>query len=371
MRAGKIINTILAASMLFLLSGCIKPFLAPPSTNNLNFLVVDGTITVGAPIKIKLSRTKNLIDTVETVPESGAQMQLESASGLVFPFVSTAQGVYAAEGATALEQYRLRIRTNDGKEYLSDFVETKISPAIDSLEWQENDDIFIYVNTHDPEAKARYYRWEFEETEEYHAVYDSNIEYRDSQLLFLRPDEMRYVCYRYYPSNGILVSSSDALGADVISHFQVTRIPNDNSKISFRYSILVKQYALTAEAYQYWQIIKQNSEQTGNIFDPQPSQLYGNIKCVDNPSEPVIGFISASTLSEKRIFIRQSQLRVIKHPNNESCREFFIAPSDAPLYLESGRFLPAYFQQGALAIAPRDCVDCRLRGGSTTKPSYW
>jgi hypothetical protein len=355
----------------FSFSGCIKPFLAPPSANNLSFLVVDGTVTVGSPVRIKLSRTKNLVDTVETQPEFGAQLQLESESGTVFPFITTDFGEYTAENVTEIQRYRLRIKTQDGNEYLSDFVETRVSPPIDSVEWVEDDDVYIYVNTHDDQSTTRYYRWEFEETVEYRAVYDSNIEFRNGELIFIGPDEMRYACFKYFPSHEILVASSGALGADVISDFLLTRIPNDNSKINPRYSMLVKQYALTADAYQYWQIVKQNSEQTGNIFDPQPSQLYGNIKNVNRPDEPVIGYLSASTVAEKRIFIRQSQLDEIKYPNNEFCKEIFISPSQAPEYLASGRLMPAYFTQGALAIAPAVCVDCRLSGGSTAKPPYW
>ena len=364
---------VIALLVVLAQTGCIKPFLTPPSANNANFLVVDGTIGVGQPVKILLSRTKNLVDTVETVREGGAQLQLESEGGSVYPFTITGFGEYTAIGVTTPEKYRLRIRTSDGKEYLSDFVETRTSPAIDSVVWiqRPDDNIYIYVNAHDPENNTRYYRWEFEETEEYHAVYDSNIEFRNGELIFITPDEMRFACFRNYPSEEVLISSSGALGSDVISDFLLTRIPNDNSKISFRYSMLVKQYAITADAYAYWQIVKQNSEQSGNIFDPQPSQLYGNIHNVNDPLEPVIGYLSASTVTEKRIFIRQSQLTNIKYPDNEFCNPIFINPSEAAEWLITGRLMPAYFTQGALAIAPRECVDCRLAGGTTEKPSFW
>lgn len=360
-------------SIIFIIAtqACVKPFLPPPSANNLNYLVVDGVLAVGSPTQIKLSRTKDIGDTVLTVAETGARLWMEGEAGDVYDFSAGEPGIYAANGATTPQRYRLRILTQGGDEYLSEFVDAKISPPIDSLVWREDDDIFIYVNTHDESASTRYYRWEFEETSEYHAVYDSNIEFRNGELIFIGPEEMRYACFSHYPSTSILISSSSALGEDVISNFLVTTVPNDNSKISFRYSILVKQYALTQQAYKYLQIVKQNSEQTGNIFDPQPSQLYGNIHHVKRPEEPVIGYITASTVSEKRIFIRQSQLSVIRHPNTESCKEIFISPSDAPEWLSSGRLMPAYYTQGSLAIAPKECVDCRLAGGTTTKPSYW
>jgi len=191
--------------------------------------------------------------------------------------------------------------------------------------------------------------------------------------VFLDPQNLRYNCYSYFSSSDILLGNSTALSEDVIRRQLITQVPNDNSKISFRYSILVKQYAISDEAYKYWQIVKQNSEQTGNLFDPQPAQLYGNIQNNADAAEPVIGYISASTLSEKRIFIRQAQLKVKKEPIFRSiCDEIVIDPDDAAQYLSDGTYLPAYFISGGfLVIAPPPCVDCRLQGGTTTKPDYW
>jgi hypothetical protein len=108
---------VLATAVFSSLAGCIKPFNPPPSANNLNFLVVDGTITVGSPVRIKLSRTKNLADTVETVVELGAQLQVESESGSVYPLNFSGTGEYTGDGPSATDRYRLRIRTQDGNEY--------------------------------------------------------------------------------------------------------------------------------------------------------------------------------------------------------------------------------------------------------------
>jgi hypothetical protein len=45
--------------------------------------------------------------------------------------------------------------------------------------------------------------------------------------------------------------------------------------MAVRYSINVRQYGLTKEAYNYWQIIQKSSQQSGSIFDPQPAQVIG------------------------------------------------------------------------------------------------
>jgi hypothetical protein len=364
---------VISALILLAFTSCIRTFIPASTGDQTSLLVVDGTITPGAPIFFSLSRTKSLLDTVATVPEENATVQIEAETGEAYPLLARGRGMYSMQDLAPVGRYRLRILTSGAAEYLSEFVDTKISPPIDSVNWKEDGDIFISVSTHDDNANTRFYRWQYEETSEYHAVYDSNIDFINGELLFIGPEKMRFACYKEFPSNAVLIGTSGTLGQDVISSFPLAQIPNDNSKVSFRYSMLVKQLALTAEAYQYWQIVKQNSEQTGNLFDPQPAQLYGNIHCISNPGEPVIGFVTASTVSEKRIFIRQSELNVINYPDTDFCDEEFIDPATASEYLSDGTYMPAYYRMsdGFLAIAPRDCVDCRLAGGTTMRPSFW
>jgi hypothetical protein len=358
-------------------TACVKPFNPPVvSTGNLNYLVVDGFIVPGAATTIKLSRTLNISDSFQFVPERNAQLFIEGESGSSYSFQTGNEGVYTSPAVflTPDDRYRLHIVLQDGKEYASDYEEVKQSPPIDSLEFQEEDDISIYVNTHDSSGKARYYKWEYDETMEYHAIYESLLEFQDGQIIFLEPDQYRYKCYKFFfPKNNIAIGNSAALTEDVIRHARVTSFPNNSNKIVFRYSMRVKQFALTAGAYKYWQTLQANTEQNGNIFDPQPAQLKSNIHSLSDPDETVIGYVSISTSTEKRIFIRYTQLRVRPPlPFQDICPPQTIRPEDAANYLSDGEMKPAYFTMtGNLVIAPKICVDCRLQGGTTQKPSYW
>jgi hypothetical protein len=88
----------------------------------------------------------------------------------------------------------------------------------------------------------------------------------------------------------------------------------------------VKQYALNQEAFAYWQNIKKTTEQLGSIFDAQPSQFKGNIHSLTDSTEPVMGYVSASSIETKRIFVtsedvkpwyytgRQCELKVLAAP---------------------------------------------------------
>jgi hypothetical protein len=370
----KILFFVLSA---VLFTACVKPFNPPViSSGNLNYLVVDGFIVPGSATTIKLSRTLNISDSFQFIPERNAQLFIEGLSGSSFSFQTGNEGVYTSPAVflSPDDKYRLHIILQDGKEYASDYEEVKQSPPVDSLEFQEDDDISIYVNTHDSTGKARYYKWEYDETMEYHAIYESFLEFKDGQIIFLEPDEYRYKCYKIFqPKNNIAIGTSAALSEDVIRHARITSFPKSSNKIVFRYSLHVKQYALTADAYKYWQTLQANTEQNGNIFDPQPAQLRSNIHSLSNPDEPVIGYVSISNFTENRIFIRYAQLKVRPPlPYQDVCPPQLINPGSAADYLSDGEFKPAYYTRtGGLVIAPKICVDCRLQGGTTEKPSYW
>lgn len=355
---------------------CIKPFNPPAiSAANLNLLVVDGFIVPGSASTIKLSRTLNITDSFQVVPELNAQLYLESASGSSVSFQAGIDNSYTCPTPflSQADQYRLRIILKDGKEYLSDYVEVKQSPPIDTVEWEEDENVSIYVSTHDPTNNARYYKWEYEETMEYRAIYEALVDWVDGHFVFLNTDELRYQCYKYFTSSNIVIGNSSALSEDNIRRMRIAVVPNDNTKITHRYSMLVKQYALTPEAYKYWQILQSNTEQNGNLFDPQPAQLRSNIHSTSNPDEPVVGYLSISNVTEKRIFIRYGQLRNRRESSFlQMCKETFIDPEMAPVYFNGTNMKPAYFSRSqGLAIAPDVCVDCRLQGGTTAKPPYW
>ena len=54
--------------------------------------------------------------------------------------------------------------------------------------------------------------------------------------------------------------------------------------------------------------MKKNTEQTGSLFDPQPSQLSGNIHCLTDPNELVIGYVEITQEQTQRIFISSSEV---------------------------------------------------------------
>jgi hypothetical protein len=378
----KLLNSILKFTFCTsVFMSCTKAYNPPPSQVNYKFLVIDGVLanSTDSPSVIRLSRTVQLTDsTTSSTPEAGAKVSVQGSSGEIFSFTEMAGGIYKSIPLTLNynEQYRLRITTSGGGQYESDYVPVKQTPHIDSITWKQQNAVTISANTHDPANYAKYYRWDFVETWQYTATYDRTIAESNGMIYYVESTTQTYNCWSSDNSTDILLGSTVALSQDVISEAPITLIPQNSEKIGIRYSILVQQYALTEEAYQYFQVLKKNTENLGSIFDAQPTQLVGNIHSVTNPSEIVIGFITASSVQQQRIFISNNQLNNWNWVyNGEDCRLISIAqnPNNFLIYnYPDTSYAPYYFiSPSSIQLAKKVCVDCSVRGGTTNKPPYW
>jgi hypothetical protein len=123
------------------------------------------------------------------------------------------------------------------------------------------------------------------------------------------PDTTIFKCWKSVSITSILIGSSEKLSQDVISQQPTaSTFRCASQQLGVLYSINVKQYALSEQAYRFLQQLKRNTEQLGTIFDAQPSDNNGNIRCITNAQEPVIGFVEVSEEKTKRIFISNTQV---------------------------------------------------------------
>jgi len=367
---------------------CKEKYMPNVKSTLKGYLVVEGFINAGGgTTSIQLSRTTGL-DSIYFHTEPGAQVSVQSDNGLDFPLTEQADGKYILDGFTAdpSRQYRLHIHTSEGKDYLSEFSQAKTTPPIDSVSWKTtSDDLNIYVTTHDPQKNTLYYQWTYKETWIYRTPYESDYIYEHDSVKIRPYDQLLpQTCWGTDSSNRILVGSSAKLTDDLIYEFPMTSIPFTlNNKLFSRYSILVKQFALTKDWYDWKQKVKKNTEQLGTIFDPQPSETGGNFTCENDPSEPVIGFVGCTTETEKRIFIERAEIyNITQHiPSGfEDCGQVSIKnnPDSIGGLFDIGFWLitgivpgpgPSHIDR-VLGSAAR-CADCRLSGGSPDKPAFW
>ena len=374
------LNLLLCCIVVMVLASCREEFDPPTKSSAENFLVVEGVLNVGGPTTIRITRSFRLEDSARLRGERNANVSVEGKDNTIQLLSMTGDGIYTSPNLNLVinNEYRLRIQTNNGKEYLSDYVIARQTPPIDSIGWEKNNDgVQIYVNTSDPSNNTRYYKWDYDETWEINSYYQSLYKYQNGVVSPRSAAEDVYICWKNAVNSSIKIGTSTRLQSDVISKAPLVFTPNGNDKFSVRYSIMVRQYALDKKAYEFYELMKTNTESLGTIFDPQPTEITGNIRCVTDATEPVIGFITASTISEKRIFINRSQLGGWDF--YQYCESVLVAnhPDSIELYFENGGLepygsdeLPIGIITGYFSSFP-PCVDCVKRGGSTVRPAFW
>ena len=359
---------------------CRDEYIPHLDASDRKVLIVEGFLNAGDRSGwIKLSRSLPIAaeGNQSVWTEWGATVVVEGEDNSVQPLPQDAEGLYS--GPLTLQaalRYRVRIKTHNNHEYLSEPMEVKESPPIDSIGFNRiNGDVVVHVNTHDNSGQSVYYRWEFDETWEINTHYFSNFIYENRAVRRRRPGEERSVCYKYGKSTNVIIGSSARLQADRISQQPLIRIPRNDEKLSVRYSILVRQHVLDKNGYAYFDLLKKNTEQIGSVFDPQPSELTGNFRCISDPGLPVTGYINAGSISEKRFFIRSAEV-----PGWNFylfCPSKIVTPDSIDYYFAGEGYIPYAVKEEIpgtidyyLGSYPR-CVDCTTRQGSLERPSYW
>ncbi len=402
--------------MLFLnilaVGACKKPYNPLVISAPNNYLVVEGEINSGIDSTfIKLSRTVSIASKISTNPELNAVVTVEGDQNTSYSLIETGNGNYACAGLNldGTHKYRLNIKTANNEQYLSDYVPVLNAPPIDSVTYDTNTTLLngpgvnIYVNTHDPANKVQYYRWDYQETWEFQTAFESIYKSNgDTVLARDLVNDNIYQCWRSDSSTNLVLGSSAKLSRSVIAHNPVAFVNSTSEKVTIEYSILVRQYALTADAYNFYAVLKKNTEQLGSIFDAQPSEVNGNIHCVTNPSEPVIGYISVGNTSNQRIFINEEKLPFWTattvyggcalspspiDPKSPCCYyhfvdrfgvvnnqvdqyiNYYIGNDNNPLIPVNAIAMPGHPPIGYTAAEPA-CVDCTLRG-TNKKPAFW
>lgn len=370
-------NKIWFLLFLFCVAACKEPYYPPAIVTQNHYLVVEGRINEGSPTTIVLSRTRNVTDTsgvtggnTHPIWELNATVNVEDNHGGVAPLPELGDGKYGGINIVLNDQYlyRLRIRTEDGKEYLSSFVPVLHTTPIDSIDWKlANNEVSIYTGTHGNQNAIGYYRWNFVETWEFHAyIFQSLYKFDASDTTLIPRTTPVYYCWQSDSSTNILIGSTAGLQSDIVSSQFLTSIPYHSEKMSVLYSIMVEQYAISQSEYNFWENEKKNTEQLGSLFDPQPSNATGNIQCITNPKELVIGYVGAGDMTKERIFIYNNELPADWNDVEQNCPIFLVPKDSLWYYYGQMGLVPLDMKRGAY----RECADCTTRG-TNVKPSYW
>ncbi|OOG72305.1 DUF4249 domain-containing protein [Algoriphagus sp. A40] len=373
----------------FLLAlGCKEPFEPDLSEENLRILTVEGFLdTEGKPSELYLGFTRRIYGEnlgPGSTPALGAQVYLESNSGVQYPLQEQGEGYYLFEkDIPENETYSLRIFLGENSSYTSAPIRPIAATPIEEIGFERDDrGVEIYVTTRGSQEVDDFI-WTFEETYAFSPKYVSPYIFRPETLDVdtRKPEETIYLCYRSLQSPDLLMETSSNFDENVIFKKAITRILPGDERLSTRYSILVSQMALSPEAAEFWQIMKKNTDDIGTVFSPMPSNITGNISNDQDPEAAVIGFVSLGVIQQRRLFIGVQEVS----PWTNDLSAYYDCELDADTVTADGyedRFgtgvkfpAMAVFVEGSSVpigyrAALRRCVDCTLRG-SNVKPDFW
>ncbi len=364
--------------LLLIFNSCISPVNIDPDTPS-NALVVDGFITTDfGPHEISLSRLTRFASTLEggtIFPEDDAVVFITDDQGnrvdltrketvrkeisnvcppgipccnpVAFFFPTTAFPYTTPETfrAEVGRTYVLNIIVRGGLTYQSSPQTVIPSPAIDSVSFNfvrlpstdpldVGTGVDVFVTWTDPVEQANFYSWRINGTYRL----ETPATPANSCCFFDPADGGASLCWieeRDVQGNELAFSDSQINGTSLTRKIGFVednglRFANTNVSGDRQYFVEVEQLATSREAFAFNRLFASQLDIDGDIFDPPPSEIRGNVNNVNDPEELVIGFFGAYSIAKKGAFINRDILEEVQPWTNP-------------------------------------CGDCRLRAGSTTE----
>jgi hypothetical protein len=369
----KIFITILF--IILIIGGCITPFL-PETDEDPNLVVVEGLITDQLEVNtVRLSRSMPLGKTATLKPLKGCIVSITDDVGNRFYLnESNTAGTYLTDPSifqgVVGRKYTLHISTNNATEtnysYESKPIEMKAVPHIDSLFYEkvvihEEDEYNqlqegsqVYLNTYDPKGECSFYRWNYVETWKF-------------QLPYSVPNQ---ICWVTNNSIDINIKNTSILSEDRVTRLPLKLISNETDRLNVRYTILVNQFSVSEDEFSYWEKLQNISEEVGGLYDIVPSSIPGNIFCIEDPGEKVLGYFSVSAKSSKRIYIDET-FRGLPNLYRECPDDTLSYNTPVPgLNSSTWVIVDAPYEGYKVITYTKGCADCTVRG-TTIKPDFW
>ena len=395
----------------FIVCTCIDPY-TPKLKGYDSLLTVDALITdLNTSCTVKLTRTmQNQNDIPPSVTD--AIVYLTDDAGNTNDLINTGGGIYKTDSigfkGTVGRTYVLHINTNDGKEYESEPCLMQSVPDIDSIYFEKDqqlinngtqslDGISIYLDSKGGNNN-QYYRWSYEETWKFRVPYPKMFDYFKSDdpdfPIILPVKEVKEFCWKTRKSDEILIGTVNSPSSAQLRKEPILFIGTDQSdRLLIQYSILICQYSISKNEYDFWNNLVKLNETGSDIFARQPYAVLSNLHCTNNPKERVLGFFQVSAISEKRKNIGYKNVAMLGlHFYSYPCdtvmppRSFFNKPCLCPpatwddvydhLCVTSDYVFtePIYHNVTDyllhLVFTRPECANCEL-SGSRTEPDFW
>ncbi len=382
----RFLNIILLLSFIALFA-CEEAFEPELDSSGESLFVVDGMINnLPGPYIVKLSRSSK-IDNPRFIPGTGYLVLIEDDLGYAEFCLETYPGNYQSINPDFVGEvgrsYKIKIMAPNGQNaYESNFERlreaTEIAAIDHKLEFTPDDDLTydiagyrFYISTEQAPADTTYFLWQLISTYKYST--DFKIYWRwEGYLIPVFNYDTLHTCYKTDTLSDIFLLNAENLSPPVVSNFPLHYVTTQTRELMERYSLLVKQYSISKESYNFWRVVKDQNTNLGDLYSQQPFQVRGNIFNPANPEEIVLGQFMVAGTSQKRIFVdkpgQYAEMRYPKCDDNEGIYDNFrwisdYPPSSYPVFVTRA--------SGGTALPNQWCMDCRQSGGVVEKPDFW
>lgn len=333
---------------------CVERFEGEFPVSQDQFLVVDAQITdvvgdsyVVLTTSIRLNEARENPDEENVTLLSGAEVKVESQGGSTIPFFEMSLGRYLPENPDFIvlpgQTYRLLITLPNGRKIESPWEMVPEKVFIESLSFRPDTLRNItQFNTVSNVVGSRVLA-QMDKNVNKEAFFQLRWNATYEAIAFLTDDPELLRCW-------INESRTDEL---IIGAINPSGFAVEPSKVQFvtpikslhGYYTEVRAYAITATIHQYWIQVKEQLEARGNIFDPIPFPIRGNLFNPNDDREFIIGTFRVMSSSSNSFFYQYPIQTYI------DCND------------------PALAEQENI---PLHCYDCREYPGATNvKPAFW
>ena len=341
-------KNILHTVLLVLIIGCVDEVKLNQDTFQTK-LIVEGAVTnaVG-PYRVLLSYSLPYTKVGLTQTISGAKVWIVEEGGKTVGLNEVSNGVYETDSAAMRGQvgkaYYVKIRTGNGNEYQSrperilppipiDTFKVGFNPAE-----KDRNPFQVSVKTKDSAEKGNFYRWKW-------IHYDTISVCKNAYVGSERKNIKTLCCERCWTveyCNGCIDIASDALINGKFLEPTIARLPYEATT---PYFIILEQYSISKDYYQFWKTISTQINNAGGIFDNAPAQVQGNLYNIADSTEQVLGYFSAAGVTQKPLYI----------------------PRDFTNYVPRPISTPVGFD----VIYQTDCQTCKGTTRTPRKPTGW
>ena len=374
----------LAIVLLIALASCIKPYEPEFDNSDIQRVVISGKLLDVAGIQEVDISLSSPLKTISRIPYEKCTVNLLSSKGKQWTYTEAGDGVYrlilnAGELDLSIS-YHIEVETPDHQIIVSAPEIFYENPDVDSIYFSKETHaneitgkeylgLQFLIDLKAAETDSRYYLFDVIETSEFHAPrpiewwYDGVVHHEDPA------DYSKSLCWNTQDINDVFVLKTDNLSKNEYIGSKLNFTNNQSQRLQHLYSLNVKQYSISKEAYTYWSQMQINMHQSGGLYNSQPIAPKGNFSNKGNPEREVLGYFMLAKLKEKRIFVSPQNIDIVDNTCGEPAVLRFglrdISPLMYPAYLDGNQL--TYFNR----LLDKGCVDCTSDGGSTIKPGFW